>query len=78
MSQVPVKIHSPRLRVYRVVDNPEWWDFENWHWAVKHYEDSGYRRDCVLSRWGRATRFEDALSGGLAALANEYRELGLS
>lgn len=63
-----------RLTVYRVGDKEEE-DSEVWHWAVFHYRDQVGQRTHVTTRWGRCTRWEDALGGGLAALANEYREV---
>jgi hypothetical protein len=63
-----------KARVY-YVEPEEAWDLEVWHWCVRHHEDvAGSGRNAVVTRWGRCTRWVDALAAGLAALANEARE----
>jgi len=68
----PVTKTPPKLRVRRVEDENPF--EETWFWTVWHYEDRAGQRSHVSPRWGRASRFEDALAGGLAALHHENQE----
>jgi hypothetical protein len=70
LPKTPV-IHPPRLKVYRLDGSEP--EEPPWHWVIRHYEDRSGVRYHIVNRWGQASRWEDAFSGGLTALA---RELG--